>query len=108
MSTIVEDIRRAVREERIPQRFRAGDVRRACPGWARNTYGSFLPSYRLGNPGGMSGTSNATATARTPSSNRGELDRRRSVLVNGVDGLSQWLVEQCGFEGVGVQGSGEV
>jgi len=39
-------------EVNLPQRFRPEDVRRACPGWARHTYGVFLPKHRRGNPGG--------------------------------------------------------
>ena len=35
-------------------RFRPADVRRACPGWADNTYSVFLPKHRRGNPGGYS------------------------------------------------------
>jgi hypothetical protein len=48
----VADIQKAVRERRPPERFRPDDVRRACPGWAENTYGVFLPKHRNGNPGG--------------------------------------------------------
>ncbi len=52
MSRFIEDVRRAVGDGRIPVRFRADDVRRACPGWADHTYGVFLPKHRQGNPGG--------------------------------------------------------
>lgn len=52
MSMFVEDVRRAVRERRLPIRFRPADVRIACPGWAHHTYGVFLPKHRRGNPGG--------------------------------------------------------
>jgi hypothetical protein len=51
VSHFVEDIRRARREGRLPARFRAKDVRRACPGWADHTYSNFLPKHRRGNPG---------------------------------------------------------
>jgi len=51
-SQFVEDIRAARRRGRLQQRFRADDVRRACPGWADHTYGVFLPKHRVGNPGG--------------------------------------------------------
>lgn len=51
LSRFVEDVRRAVREGRLPSRFRPNDVRRACPGWADHTYGVFLPKHREGNPG---------------------------------------------------------
>jgi len=52
VSRFVSDIRKPVREGRLPKRFRANDVRRACPGWADHTYGVFLPKHRKGNPGG--------------------------------------------------------
>jgi hypothetical protein len=52
MSRFVEDIRLALVSEVLPKRFRADDVRRACPGWADQTYGVFLPKHRRGNPGG--------------------------------------------------------
>jgi hypothetical protein len=45
------DIRLAVREGRLHERFSANDVRRTCPGWADRTYGVFLPKHRNGNPG---------------------------------------------------------
>jgi len=48
----VEDIIQAVRSGRLSERFRASDVRKACPGWADNTYSVFLPKHRVGNPGG--------------------------------------------------------
>jgi hypothetical protein len=51
-SRFVDDIHRARREGRLPFRFSPDDVRRACPGWANNTYGVFLPKHRRGNPGG--------------------------------------------------------
>ena len=52
MSRFVEDIRRVRRTGALSDRFRPDDVRRACPGWADNTYGVFLPKHRRGNPGG--------------------------------------------------------
>jgi hypothetical protein len=52
VSRFVEDIRRARAEGRLGERFRAADVRRACPGWAARTYSVFLPKHREGNPGG--------------------------------------------------------
>ncbi len=54
MSKFMEDIRRAVRDGRLPAKFRPSDVRAACPGWATSTYGVFLPKHRVGNPGGYS------------------------------------------------------
>jgi hypothetical protein len=52
MSRLVNDIRNAVQRGALPARFRASDVRSACPGWADRTYGVFLPKHRKGNPGG--------------------------------------------------------
>ena len=48
----ISDIRRAVRAGNLRKRFRAADVRRACPGWSERTYSNFLPKHRVGNPGG--------------------------------------------------------
>lgn len=48
----IHDICRAVRAEKLRKRFRAADVRRACPGWGERTYSNFLPKHRVGNPGG--------------------------------------------------------
>jgi hypothetical protein len=50
MSEFVNDVRLAVSKGRLPERFRPDDVRKACPGWAHNTYGVFLPKHRVGNP----------------------------------------------------------
>jgi hypothetical protein len=52
VSRFVADIRAAVRDGRLPKRFRPNDVRWACPGWAERTYSVFLPKHRTGNPGG--------------------------------------------------------
>jgi len=52
MSKFARDIRSAVCRERLKQPFRADDVRRACPGWAKSTYSVFLPKHRKGNPDG--------------------------------------------------------
>ena len=49
---VVREIGLAIRQGRLPERFRAADVRRACPGWDYRTYNNSLPKYRLGNPGG--------------------------------------------------------
>jgi hypothetical protein len=51
-TSFIEDIRLAIHENRLSPRFRPADVRRACPGWAENTYAKYLPKHRLGNPGG--------------------------------------------------------
>ena len=52
MSRFVDDIRQARRQGKLPEHFRGSDVRRACPGWAVQTYTVFLPKHRVGNPGG--------------------------------------------------------
>lgn len=52
MSRMVAEIVRAREDGRLPERFRATDIRRACPGWAENTYRTVLPDHRVGNPGG--------------------------------------------------------
>ena len=52
MSKFMRDIRGAAKEGRLQARFRADDLRRACPGWAHQTYSAFLPKHRVGNPGG--------------------------------------------------------
>jgi hypothetical protein len=49
-SRFMSDVRAAHRSGRLPARFRAADVRAACPGWAEWTYHNFLPKHRLGNP----------------------------------------------------------
>jgi len=51
MSRFVIDICRARSLGRLPERFRAIDVRKACPGWAERTYTNFLSKHRVGNPG---------------------------------------------------------
>lgn len=52
MSKFVADIRRAVEEGRVPEAFRAADLREACPDWSERTYSNFLPKHRVGNPVG--------------------------------------------------------
>ena len=52
VTDIVGCMRRAIEQGTLPERFRAVDVRRSCPGWDYRTYNNFLPKYRLGNPGG--------------------------------------------------------
>ncbi|TYK44563.1 hypothetical protein [Actinomadura decatromicini] len=51
MSRMVAEIVRAREDGRLPERFRAADVREACPGWAENTYSTVLSDHRVGNPG---------------------------------------------------------
>jgi len=68
MNTFVEDICRAVAQGDLPQHFRPEDVRHACPGWANQTHGVFLPKHRRGNPGGTRSTSRRILTALTASS----------------------------------------
>ena len=38
MSRFVVDICQARSRGRLPERFRAADVRKACPGWKERTY----------------------------------------------------------------------
>lgn len=44
----------AVLKGRLKEPFRPNDVRQACPRFAHNTYGVFLPKHRRGNPGNNS------------------------------------------------------
>ena len=52
MSHFVDCIRRVRRKGTLPERFRAADVRKACPCWCETTYSNFLPKHRVDNPGG--------------------------------------------------------
>ncbi len=52
MDPTIVDICRARSRGRLPERFRAADVRKACPGWAERTYTNFLSKHRVGNPSG--------------------------------------------------------
>ena len=52
MDPIIVNICRARSRGRLPERFRAADVRKACPERAKGTYSTFLPKHRVGNPGG--------------------------------------------------------
>jgi hypothetical protein len=45
-------IRAAVAAGRLQQPFSHGDCKMKCPGYASNTYCTFLPKHRAGNPGG--------------------------------------------------------
>jgi hypothetical protein len=45
-------IRAAVAAGRLQQPFSHGDCKTKCPGYANNTYCTFLPKHRAGNPGG--------------------------------------------------------
>ena len=49
---LIGQIRQARREDKLPYSFTAADVKQTCPGWAENTYSTFLPKHRKGNPGG--------------------------------------------------------
>lgn len=51
-SKIIESIRKALQEKRLPEMFGPKDFRRSCPGFADRTYGVFLPKHRVGNPDG--------------------------------------------------------
>jgi hypothetical protein len=50
VTELVADIRRALMNGQLADRFRGADVRRACPGWANHTYTNFLSKHRVGNP----------------------------------------------------------
>ena len=52
MSRFIADIRRARSLGELPERIRAADVKKACPGRGRRTYTNFLPKHRIGNPCG--------------------------------------------------------
>ena len=47
---MIPDIRRAVREGRLPPRFRSADVVAACPQWAATSAKCFPSRHRVGNP----------------------------------------------------------
>ena len=51
MRDLASQIYTAVRDGRLNEPFGPEDVRRACPGWAANTYTVFLSKHRVGNPG---------------------------------------------------------
>lgn len=51
-SKIIEAIKIALEEKRLPERFDSADFKRACPRFAERTYHNFLPKHRVGNPGG--------------------------------------------------------
>ena len=46
---MIRDIRRAVREGRLPTRFRSADVVAACPQWATSSCRTFPSKHRVGN-----------------------------------------------------------
>ncbi len=48
----IKAIRGAVKSGALRQPFRAADVKKAVPGFAKKTYHVFLPKHRRGNPGG--------------------------------------------------------
>ena len=52
MNRIIDDIREARSLGKLPMYFRVADVKKACPCRAENTYETFLPKHRVGNPGG--------------------------------------------------------
>ena len=49
MRRFASEIYVAVSEGRLVEPFGPSDVERAVPGWARDTYGTFLPGHRLSN-----------------------------------------------------------
>ena len=52
MGKLISQIRAAVASGKLSEPFTPAMVAVACPGWAPNTYGTFLPKHRVGNPGG--------------------------------------------------------
>jgi hypothetical protein len=51
MREIGTQIYDAVRLGRLQEPFTPKMVQKACPGWAKATYGAFLPKHAEGNPG---------------------------------------------------------
>ena len=51
MKKFASQIYEAVRTGRLSEPFGPDEVKRACPGWAPNTYPVFLAKHRMGNPG---------------------------------------------------------
>ena len=49
---MIRDIRRAVREGRLPPQFRSKDVMAACPQWAASSAKCFPSRHSVGNPSG--------------------------------------------------------
>jgi hypothetical protein len=49
---LYQDIKNARPAGRLPKTFSAADCRKACPGYARRTYNTFLSKHAKGNPGG--------------------------------------------------------
>jgi hypothetical protein len=52
MKTFASEIYAAVASRKLKEPFGPDDVRKACPSWALNTYGTFLAKHAIGNPGG--------------------------------------------------------
>ena len=46
---MIRDIRRAVRDGRLPPRFRSADVVAECPQWAASSCRAFPSKHRVGN-----------------------------------------------------------
>jgi hypothetical protein len=51
VKAFASQIYNAVRTGRLAEPFSSETVKRACPGWAGNTYKVFLNKHRVGNPG---------------------------------------------------------
>ena len=45
-------IEKAIKNKKISKKFKIVDIRKACPGFARRTYSSYLAKHRKGNPCG--------------------------------------------------------
>jgi len=54
MKKFASEIYRAVERGKLAEPFNAAMVRKACPGWSKNSYPTFLPKHAKGNPGGNS------------------------------------------------------
>ena len=53
MSRFYSDVKKAVESGKLKEPFTNDDVRKACPGWANDTYESFFAKHRKGNKGGF-------------------------------------------------------
>jgi len=52
MKQMASEIYEAAKRRKLPEPFNAEMVRKACPGWSKNSYSAFLPKHAYGNPGG--------------------------------------------------------
>jgi hypothetical protein len=52
MKAFASQVYAAVRTGKLTEPFSAQTAKRACPGWAENTYHNFFNKHRIGNPSG--------------------------------------------------------